>query len=64
MLLFTQKIGMEKSLTIFTSESILSCLKNEVTDTLSSSTQNSEFSTSSTHYEHNLVLVGGILVSL
>lgn len=64
MLLITQEIGMEKSLTIFTSEPILSCLKNEVIDTLLSSTQNSEFSTIPTHYEHNLVLVGGILISL
>lgn len=54
----------KESLTIFTSESILSCLKNEVIDTLSLSTQNSEFSTTSTHYERNLVLVGGIFVSL
>lgn len=34
MLLITQEIGMEKSLTIFTLETILSCLKNEVIDTL------------------------------
>lgn len=46
---YTRNLYGKESLTIFTSEFFLSCLKSEVIDTLSSSTQNSEFSTISTH---------------
>lgn len=59
---YTENCYGKESLTIFTSESALFLLKNEVINTLSSGTQNSEFLTISTHYKHNLVLMGGILI--